>query len=70
MQAICTVALIFFLPYIALISVLASQMVPMGFYFFHSFISPGTSHLMVENYSRAVRERGEKRERRKKKKAE
>ena len=44
-------------PYIALISVFASQMALLGFIFSSLFISPGTSHLMVEDYSGTVRER-------------
>ena len=64
---------LFFLPYIALISMFASQMAMLGFIFFLSFISPGTSHLMVGVYSRAVREREvrkKKEERRRKRKEE
>ena len=38
---------LFFPP--TLISVFASQSALLGFYFFISFISPGTSHLMVED---------------------
>ena len=53
-----------FFPYIALISAFAAQMALLGFIFFLSFlISPGTCHLMVEDYSRACqRERGKKKE--------
>ena len=51
-----------FFPYIALISAFAAQMALLGF-IFPPFISPGTCHLMVEDYSRACqRERGKKKE--------
>ena len=50
----------FLFPYIALISAFAAQMALLGF-IFPLFISPGTCHLMVEDYSRACkRERGKK----------
>ena len=53
---------LFFFPYITLISAFAAQMVLLGF-IFPLFISPGTCHLMVEDYSRACqRERGKKKE--------
>ena len=63
----CTVAAFtlptfFLFPYIALISAFAAQMVLLGF-IFPLFISPGTCHCMVEDYSRACqRERGKKKE--------
>ena len=59
---------IFLFPYIALISVFAPQMALLGF-IFPLFISPGTCHLMVEDYSHACqreRERGKEKERRRK----
>ena len=65
----------FLFPYIALISAFAAQMALLEF-IFPLFISPGTCHLMVEDYSRACqreRERKEerrRRRRRKKKKAQ
>ena len=54
---------VFFLfPYIALISAFAAQMALLGF-IFPLFISPGTCHLMVEDYSRTCqREGGKKKE--------
>jgi hypothetical protein len=45
--------------------VFTSQIALVGF-IFSSLYSPGTSHLMVRDHSRAVRERGKKVERRKK----
>ena len=44
-------------PYTALLSVFASHMALQRFYFSYVFISPETSHLMVEDYSSTVRER-------------
>ena len=43
--------------YIAFISAFTSQMALLGFIFSSLFISPGTSHLMAEDYSRTIRER-------------
>ena len=52
----------FLFPYIAFISVFAAQMALLGF-IFPLFISPGTCHLMVKDYSCACqRERGKKKE--------
>ena len=56
--------ILFLFPYIALISAFAAQIALLGF-IFPLFISPGTCHLMVEDYSRACqrdRERGKKKE--------
>ena len=51
-----------FFPYIALISVFATQMALLGF-IFPLFISPGTIHLMVKDHFHASqRERGKKKE--------
>ena len=56
------VSTFFLFPYIALISAFATQMALLGF-IFPLFISPGTCHLMVKDYSRACpRERGKKKE--------
>ena len=56
-------------PYIALISAFAAQMALLGL-IFPLFISPGTCHLMVEDYSRACQGEREVRRKKKKKKAQ
>ena len=57
-----------FFPFIALISAFAAQMALLGF-IVSLFISPGTGHLMVKDYSRACqRERGKKKKKKPRKK--
>jgi len=44
-------------PYVAIISVFASQMALLGIYFSSLFTSPRISHLVIKEYSHTIRER-------------